>query len=931
MSGDETGPRFGQLTFTTFDDGRGPGGWRVKDHSPDLTPDELKELEAAITTQLATTRPVPRFPTPEEQDALPRRLLYAPAACGGAGYWHSTPAGLDATGRPGNVFVHVVLDRRPEVPEPAFRPSDLWRSRGWLTPFGHSQVLAAVPAGPPPWPDGVLDRARVLDFLFEPGCWRVDVLVALLDAVAAAMRDGADAQGGMRTGRLVVLGTGTPEAGAWWIAAVTHFMSAAASRRFHFSTLESPSHLPAVAARGVHLVVVPTEHLEALPAAGHVVLREDEELTPALLGGEPHRTQAGSTVEVTPWSVIAREVLVARETAERTLALQDDVAAAVDVTALDPAWALAMAVAQIPELGEVHGDAATLVREAGPVDLRAEPGIGRIRDQLISGTLGVTPADLLAEAEEAAAAGRSPDQAWTFYLEYTIGDDDWLQRPGGVPLPPSTSRVWRHRGSFAVPVRERFDRMSEQARPGVPHGKHALLALRLADVVIRSGLHDTAAGDAVVQSARTAVRRAAAVALLDPGTAPDLLTAVGPFGEPTQRVVVRPALEDVVASSMRRRGERVPPAVLRWLYPEPPSALDARQLSTARPRDALLSEIAAQVTNVVAEPSAFVLQALSDALADLPAVPAPTLSGPSRGTAEVERLLAGRSWGPAALRALVGRMSRSPALQETMLRLVLTHRMDDDLADLLTDLDETTRTWSSDGGRGSDGALRGAVQLCRLADTWWRGPESESASHAARGLVETVEPLLDPLAARGLPVTEWREQLAGSVVAATAVATVCRPDGEGSAPLDQRLLHADIDHHEAVRLLDRALSNSVLSEVELVLAALGGAPDYPLAATVPASVLDLGRTEVTADGQRGRLLELVVRRRADRQEMAVHDVNERVLRLVGYQLLNRSTVHEADQLVSHVRNFAQHWWARLGVPVDVGAGGPRFLRRWTGQ
>jgi hypothetical protein len=474
----------------------------------------------------------------------------------------------------------------------------------------------------------VLDRARVLDFLFEPGCWRVDVLVALLDAVAAAMRDGADAQGGMPTGRLVVLGTGTPEAGAWWIAAVTHFMSAAASRRFHFSTLESPSHLPAVAARGVHLVVVPTEHLEALPAAGHVVLREDEDLTPALLGGEPHRTQAGSTVEVTPWSVIAREVLVARETAERTLALQDDVAAAVDVTALDPAWALAMAVAQIPELGEVHGDAATLVREAGPVDLRAEPGIGRIRDQLISGTLGVTPADLLAEAEEAAATGRSRTRrgrstsstrsATTTGCSAPVGSPCRRRRPG-----------WRHRGSFAYRP-ERFDRMSEQVRPGVPHGKHALLALRLADVAIRSGLHDTAAGDALVQSARTAVRRAAAVALLDPGTAPDLLTAVGPFGEPTQRVVVRPALEDVVASSMRRRGERVPPAVLRWLYPEPPGALDARQLSTARPRDALLSEIAAQVTNVVAEPSAFVLQALSDALADLPAVPAPTLSGPSR-------------------------------------------------------------------------------------------------------------------------------------------------------------------------------------------------------------------------------------------------------------------------------------------------------------
>ena len=192
-------------------------------------------------------------------------------------------------------------------------------------------------------------------------------------------------------------------------------------------------------------------------------------------------------------------------------------------------------------------------------------------------------------------------------------------------------------------------------------------------------------------------------------------------------------------------------------------------------------------------------------------------------------------------------------------------------------------------------------------------------------------PLLDPLAARGLPVTEWREQLAGSVVAAAAVATVCLPDGEGHGQLDQRLLRADIDHREAVRLLDRALSNKVLSEVELVLAALGSAPDYPLAAAVPVAVLDLGRAEVTADGNRGRLLELVVRRRADRQELAVHDVNERVLRLVSYQLLNRSTLHEADQLVGHVRIFAQHWWARLGVPVDVGAGGPRFLRRWAGQ
>ena len=539
-----------------------------------------------------------------------------------------------------------------------------------------------------------------------------------------------------------------------------------------------------------------------------------------------------------------------------------------------------MAVAQIPELGEVHCDAATLA--ARPV--RSISGLNpapwphpRPADQRHPRG---DPRDLLAEAEEAAATGRSPDQAWTFYLEYTIGDDAGSSAPVG-------SRCRRRRpvcggigvaspypyGSASTACRNRRDRRAAREARAVGSAprrrRHPVGAAR------------TAAGDAVVQSARTAVRRAAAVALLDPGTAPDLLTAVGPFGEPTQRVVVRPALEDVVASSMRRRGERVPPAVLRWLYPELPTR---SMLGSCRPpgrgtpcsaRSPLRSPMSSRNRRRSCSRHCPMRSPTCRRCRR------PHLSGPSRGTAEVERLLAGRSWGPAALRALVGRMSRSPALQEAMLRLVLTHRMDDDLADLLTDLDETTRTWSSDSGRGSDGALRGAVQLCRLADTWWRGPESESASHAARGLVETVEPLLDPRPPRGLPVTEWREQLAGSVVAATAVATVRRPYGEGFAPLDQRLLHADIDHHEAVRLLDRALSNSVLSEVDLVLAALGGAPDYPLAATVPASVLDLGRTEVTADGQRGRLLELVVRRRADRQEMAVHDVNERVLRLVA--------------------------------------------------
>jgi hypothetical protein len=223
------------------------------------------------------------------------------------------------------------------------------------------------------------------------------------------------------------------------------------------------------------------------------------------------------------------------------------------------------------------------------------------------------------------------------------------------------------------------------------------------------------------------------------------------------------------------------------------------------------------------------------------------------------------------------------------------------------------------------------VHLLGLADSWWRGPESEIATRRARQLVSILEDLLDPLDARGLPTRLWSAGLTGSVTAAAAVAAVCWPDSGVSARLEQQLLDARDDHREAVKLLDRALSQGVVSEVEMVHAAFVGAPDYPLHDAVPAAVLNLGRTEVTADGRRGRLLDLVLRRRIGRGEIDVHDTTERVLRLVGQLLPRGSTVHEADHRLHSVRAFAQRWWSRLGAPAEVGAGGSRLLRRLTGQ
>ncbi len=138
-----TAGRFGQLTYSSFDRGDGRGGWQVKETSGALTPDEVQTLSSRVATRFDAGVEVGPFPTPDEVVALPRRLVYAPVPGHGMGYWHTAPAGADASGRPGNVFAHVLLDRAPATVD-ALRPVDLWRSPDWLTPFNSEQVLAAA-------------------------------------------------------------------------------------------------------------------------------------------------------------------------------------------------------------------------------------------------------------------------------------------------------------------------------------------------------------------------------------------------------------------------------------------------------------------------------------------------------------------------------------------------------------------------------------------------------------------------------------------------------------------------------------------------------------------------------------------------------------------------------------------------------------------
>ena len=903
--------RFAQLVFTAVDDGDGPGGWRARP-AEGLDPVEQRSLESAITTQLATARPIPAYPTPEEARALPRRLLYAPAA-GGTAYWHTAPAGLDATGRPGNVFVHVVLDRTPQEPEPAFRPTDLWRSPRWLTPFGHPQVLDAVRGAlpVPPWPDGPLHRGRVLEFLLDPGHWRMDVLAALLDAVAAAMTAGPP----------VVLAVDSPESGACWIAAVSHLMAAAASRRFHWSTLESPSTLDAAFELGVHLAVVPAALFPPGPQR-HPVLHESEQLKPGLYGADPHRTAAGSEIAVTPWSVIAQEVLRDEETAAHALALQDavgaEVGAEVDMARLDPGWALAMAVAQMPELSEVQQDAARLVRDAGPVGpvaLRTAPDLARAHADLIGDALGRSTGDLLAAAREEERAGAA-DTAWTTYLFRVLDDDDWLRRPGGVPLPPETSSAWRHTAEFLERIGDRLERLAEGVEPGgAPPASDALLVLRLADAVIRCG---AGPADEVARAAQHTVRRCASPLLLDHATARELVDAVGPLAEPTQLAVVRPAVAAAVEGLNRPRGERVQPAVLRWLFPVPP-----RPPADEGPADALLRELAAQVTAVVADPSAFARQALVDAALE---VTADATAAPAE--AEIARLVDGRRWPPAELRSVARYAARSPAIAKALLQSVLTEP-NSALDGLLADLDQAGPAWSVTRAGGSEAVLFSAVSVRRLAQTWWRGPQPEVTSRSARELAATAATLLPAAADRGLGPERLAGQLRVSVVAAVAVAVVCWPGSRVPVSVGRPLLDALRDEQvHAAELIVTALQNAVVAEVELVHAALCGAPGYPLPATVPEAVRELGRLTAVVGGESAALLEHVVRWRARNAAFVPHEMNDEVLHLVRQQLAPGSVYDEDDRL-REVGAFAQLWWQRQGLPIGVEA--RRFPGRWSGS
>ena len=582
-------PRYGQLTYTSFE-GRGAGGWQVKEQRG-LSPAEEDLLRSRIDPQLNSGVELPRFPSPEDVARFPRRLVFAAQPDTAdpvdltVAWWHYASAGLDGSGRPGNVFVHVLLDRTPGTTLTGGnagpgRPIDLWRSPDWLTPFGSESVQAARLGSRPPGPGQEVTGGRLVAFLLDWQHYRLGVLSVLLDACAAAVHGGPP----------VVLATDSTDHAAWWVAAVTHLMSPAAAQRFGFSTLERVTSLPSRLVQGLRLCCVPRSDYETLEAAerGFVLIDENETVSLGDLDGEPHVTVAGDRIAVTEWSALAKVALMDEQTAAWALSQLDQVARQVDDSTdagarSELAWPLAVVVATAPEhLSDAVAEASRVLARRTPEALRTNAELFESARSLIEGSLGDTTGDVWKPLERAVAHGEPPsvmgDMLLSIYVSRAVADDRWLTQNGGPPVPGVSWSTGSHPTEVSDALSSAVGRLLA-AEPEDELAATALLALT--DFATRLGLLTPELLDLV----SVGLERSFVHLLFGPD-AVRLVTTLAPPVHETLSGVIRPLVNNVIGLEQRPLGARLAPEVLGWLYaggtstllPQPHQPYDAFRL-----------------------------------------------------------------------------------------------------------------------------------------------------------------------------------------------------------------------------------------------------------------------------------------------------------------------------------------------------------------
>ncbi|WP_433799558.1 hypothetical protein [Actinomycetospora sp. CA-084318] len=894
----ESVPRFAQLTYTSHRPGEhAAGGWQVKDTVGELTDDETHDLVGEIATTFPLETELPAFLSPDQHATLPNRLAYAVVGRGAA-YWHTVPAGNDSTNRPRNVFVHVLLDRRPRDPDPALRPSDLLHSPMWLRPYGPVEVAGASPApiGAEPV-TGDLDRSATVAFLVEEALRSPGVLAGLLDGVVGALRDGPQ----------VVL-VARPDRADRWIAAISHLMSAGTARTLRWSNREQAEDLARGPVPGLDLVVVDPASFppSTLPTSVAVVPDDPDAVWLGdLAAGEPHRTRHGE-IPVTPWSAIAPVVLQDEVTAADVLARLDACAARVGDRDLTCAWPLSMAVCQRPEgLADARAEAEMVLLAESPEGL--DPETRQMVRALRTRSLGRTPAEAWTAYEGRTRRGIPDALAASVYLELALSDPSWLLRRGRLPVPVGPVAV---EPETLEAARTSLARLLRDVERRIPEPRDAVLALRTAQLCLAAGLPDPGVPDDGPRGDVAAVLdRVVVPVLAQPETARAVIENASPLTDATL-VALRARVDGWLPKSPRPVGDRLAPATLAWLFPTPPPVPAATVLAGRAEFPPSVVELAAQVTAVVADPSAFRALAVRTVLTD------PDVGG--RGP-DLVHLAAGPPLPPSELVALLEHTE--PTVLASFLAPALLEAPECDAVARIVDAVRRRPPGAGPSGEVASRIVRVAAELRHHASAWTEAKDLRTVNASSVSALAGAEELLGLVEEPALPGS-----VVGSLLAAYLVDVVdgLATDAEPrSLPRLERWIRATARRVPVTvePLVGHAIEVGAINDVEVAMVAqIAARPDYQLRPLAGWEGPRLVAVPATAAGSTTTLLELVVRRRLlpSRDAAATSELVETVRREAARVLRRAQVGRERNRLIDEHEDFARRWWADLGVSTGSG-------------
>ncbi|PXW31298.1 UNVERIFIED_CONTAM: hypothetical protein DES50_10564 [Williamsia faeni] len=546
----ETVGRYGQLIYTSFDDGSGTGGgWQVKDQVGDMTVSDVDAMTARIVTKFDVDPPLPQYPTPADIDDRPVRLAYDVIGTGAGVYWHTVAAGTDGSGRPGNVFAHVVFDDAYRA-QPALRPIELWGSPDWLRPYGAQEVRAITLHGDHLLrTGGVITVRSVLGFLLNPKIYRLGVFQVLLDAVYDAMAGG----------RPVVLLT-APGFAVWWIGAVSFFMSPGTSRRFAWTTHDKPDLALADARRGMHLICVPRDYAD-LPASDWIVIDAEEDPQLGALGGAGHSpARSAFPVQVSPWSLLAQAALENEHTATRVIQLQDDIAREVGDRDLSPVWPLAMASRAL-RLGDIEQESAQAATDDHPAHLGSSERLRDDIEELYVAGAPQTPEEALLRLTRIRYPGGSQSRAAGRLVVLALRDSEWLGEPGiRLDLVPDCRNVDFEQLHDAVESwLDDSRRVASQITPAESE-RLVLTVLRVGELLVRVARPGPAL-DAAVSALSDVIELSGIDFLRDRSRASSFIDSARNISAATFAAVLLPVLASVL-----REPDAVDLDVWRWMF-----------------------------------------------------------------------------------------------------------------------------------------------------------------------------------------------------------------------------------------------------------------------------------------------------------------------------------------------------------------------------